>query len=229
MMKPPTLLNLCDSFQALLSFEVILRKTGSQTEWDSSSRASSESPSPPLTVFADRFLPEAPGEGPSSTAPWNVVQTRYRFESRVASQLQGKGVQVFLPLLNETHRWSDRQKIVSLPLFSGYVFVRLQPSTPWRTRVLRTEGVMGFVQVNGDASPIPARQIDDLRRMLTQKLPCVLHPFLRVGQRVRIRGGCLDGLEGILAQSTQKTLVISMECIQRSVAVTIEGYELEPA
>jgi len=181
-----------------------------------------------MTTQPDRLLPPAPGEGTSSTAPWYVVQTRYRFESKVASHLQGKGVEVFLPLLNETHRWSDRQKVISLPLFSGYVFVRLQPSASWRTSVLRTEGVMGFVQVHGDASPIPARQIDGLRCLLAQNLPCALHPFLKVGQRVRIRGGCLDGLEGILAQSTQKTLVISMECIQRSVAVTLEGYELEP-
>jgi transcriptional antiterminator NusG len=186
-----------------------------------------------MTACPDRLTPHAHEEGPSPAAPWYVVQTRYRFENKVASQLQSKGVEVFLPLLNETHRWSDRQKIISIPLFSGYVFVRLQPSAPWRTgpwhtRVLRTDGVMGFVQVHGDASPIPDRQIDDLRRLLTQKLPCALHAFLRVGQRVRIRGGCLDGLEGILAQSTQKTLVISLECIQRSVAVTLEGYELEP-
>jgi transcription antitermination factor NusG len=181
-----------------------------------------------MTACPNRWLPEAHEDEPFSTTPWYVVQTRYRFESKVASQLQGKGVEVFLPLLNQTHRWSDRQKIISVPLFSGYVFVRWQPSAPSRTPVLRTEGVMGFVQVHGDASPIPARQIDDLRSLLAQKLPCTLHAFLKVGQRVRIRGGCLDGLEGILAQSSQKTLVISIECIQRSVAVTIEGYELEP-
>ncbi len=181
-----------------------------------------------MTTCPDPLMPEALDEGLSSAGPWCVVQTRYRFESKVASQLQGKGIEVFLPLLNETHRWSDRQKIISLPLFSGYVFVRLPRSAPWRAQVLRTEGVMGFVPVHGDATPIPARQIDDLRRLLAQKLPCALHAFLSVGQRVRIRGGCLDGLEGILAQSTQKTLVISIECIQRSLAVTIAGYELEP-
>ncbi len=181
-----------------------------------------------MTTYPSRLLPEALEERLSPTAPWYVVQTRYRFESKVAAELQAKGVETFLPLWNETHRWSDRQKIISLPLFSGYVFVRFHPSAPWRTRVLRTEGVIGFVQVHGDASPIPARQIDDLRRLLAQKLPCALHAFLRVGQRVRIRGGCLDGLEGILAQSSQKTLVISIESIQRSVAVTIAGYELEP-
>ncbi|MBZ5650149.1 MAG: UpxY family transcription antiterminator [Acidobacteriia bacterium] len=180
-----------------------------------------------MKAYPDRLPPEALEEELSSAEPWYVVQTRYRFESKVAAQLRGKGVETFLPLVNESHRWSDRQKTVSLPLFSGYVFVRLQPSAPWRTRVLRTEGVMGFVQVHGDASPIPSRQIDDLRRLLAQKLPCALHAFLRVGQRVRIRGGCLDGLEGVLAQSSRKTLVISIGCIERSVAVTIEGYELE--
>ncbi len=192
----------------------------------------------PMTTYPHRLMPEpleadSSSGGPTAAAPsadpWYVIQTRYRFEAKIAAQLQSKGVETFLPLLNEVHHWSDRQKTISLPLFSGYVFVRLRPSPPARARVLRTEGVMGFVNVHGDASPIPSQQIDDLRRLLAQKLPCALHAFLKVGQRVRIRGGCLDGLEGILAQSGQKTLVISIECIQRSVAVTIEGYELELA
>jgi transcription antitermination factor NusG len=181
-----------------------------------------------MTTYPDRLMPEPLEGGASSAGPWYVVQTRYRFETRIADQLQRKGIETFLPLLNETHRWSDRQKTISTPLFSGYVFVRLHPSDPTRTRVLRTEGVMGFVNAHGDASPIPWQQIDDLRRLLAQRLPCALRAFLKVGQRVRIRGGCLDGLEGILAESSQKTLVISIECIQRSVAITIEGYELEP-
>lgn len=182
-----------------------------------------------MTTYPDRFLPEAMEASSCSAEPWYAVQTRYRFETRIAAQLQSKGIETFLPLLNETHRWSDRQKSVSLPLFSGYVFVRLTSSTPIRTSVLRTQGVIGFVSANshGDASPIPAGQIDDLRRLLMQKVPCALRAFLKVGQRVRIRGGCLDGLEGILGQGSQKTLVISVECIQRSVTVTIEGYELE--
>ncbi|MGH9503534.1 MAG: UpxY family transcription antiterminator [Terriglobales bacterium] len=181
-----------------------------------------------MTTHPNRLMPEALVAGPSSAEPWYVLQTRYRFESKVAAQLQSKGVETFLPLLTETHRWSDRQKAISIPLFSGYVFVRLSPELPSRLRVLRTEGVMGFVSVHGDASAVPCRQIDDLRRLLAQKQPCALHTFLKVGQRVRIRGGCLDGLMGILAHSNQKTLVISIECIQRSVAVAIEGYELEP-
>ena len=187
-----------------------------------------------MTTYPDRLMPErlkatSSSAEPFHEEPWYAIQTRYRFETRIAAQLQNKGVEIFLPLLDEVHQWSDRQKMISLPLFSGYVFVRLETSAPSRASVLRTEGVIGFVNVHGEASPIPSRQIDDLRYLLAQKLPCSLHAFLKVGQRVRIRGGCLQGLEGILAQSGPKTLVISIECIQRSVAVAIEGYELELA
>ncbi|HEV2730965.1 MAG TPA: UpxY family transcription antiterminator [Terriglobales bacterium] len=177
----------------------------------------------PITVTAvlNHLAPQAV-EG----LPWYAVQTRYRFERKSAAQLQNKGIETFLPLLEESHCWSDRRKVISVPLFSGYVFVRLEPSSP-RASVLRTEGVIGFVEFHGEAVPIPHKQIDDLQRLLSEKVPCLLHAFLTIGRKVRIRGGCLDGLEGILAQSGQKRLVISIACIQRSVALNIEGYELE--
>src|SRR5579863_1501483 len=158
---------------------------------------------------------------------WYSIQTRYRFERKVTDQLQRKGLHTFLPLLQEFHHWSDRRQPVYVPLFSGYTFVRFELSAGLRMELLRTEGVIGLITFRGKATPIPAKQIDDLQKLLAQKLPCCLHAFLQVGQRVRIRGGCLDGLEGILEQRGDKNLVISIESIQRAVAITIEGYELE--
>jgi transcription antitermination factor NusG len=160
-------------------------------------------------------------------AQWYSIQTRYRFERKVTAQLQHKGIQTFLPLLEESHRWSDRRQSVYTPLFSGYTFVRLDLSAGQRLELLHTEGVIAVIGVRGVAAPIPEKQIEDLQRLLSQKVPCSLHAFLRVGQQVRIRGGCLDGLEGILEQCGEKNLVISIESIQRAVAITIEGYELE--
>ena len=84
-----------------------------------------------------------------------------------------------------------------------------------------------MISLRGVAIPIPVKQIEDLQKLLSQKVPCALHAFLRVGQKVRIRGGCLDGLEGILEQRGESNLVISIESIQRAVVITIEGYELE--
>jgi transcription antitermination factor NusG len=160
-------------------------------------------------------------------AHWYAVQTRYRAEKRVKVQLGKKGFETFLPVIEELHRWSDRRKRIEIPLFSGYAFVHTDLSTEARAGVLRTPGVLRFVAFGGEATSVPGKQIEHLQKLLEHKVPCALHAFLRVGQRVRIRGGCLDGLEGILEQSREKKLVISIECIERSVAVQIEGYELE--
>jgi transcription antitermination factor NusG len=160
-------------------------------------------------------------------AQWYSIQTRYRFERKVTAQLQHKGLQTFLPLLEEFHRWSDRCQPIYVPLFSGYTFVRFELTAVLRMELLHTEGVLGLITFGGVATPIPVKQIDDLQKLLSQKIPCALHAFLKVGQQVRIRGGCLDGLEGVLEQRGAKNLVISIESIQRAVAITIEGYELE--
>jgi transcription antitermination factor NusG len=163
----------------------------------------------------------------SPGAQWYSIQTRYRFERKVTAQLQLKGLQTFLPLLEEFHRWSDRRQPVYVPLFSGYTFAHFDLSAGLRLELLHTEGVIGLLSIKGVAIPIPVKQIDDLQRLLSKKVPCALHAFLTTGQKVRIRGGCLDGLEGILEQRGEKSLVISIESIQRAVAITIEGYELE--
>jgi len=160
-------------------------------------------------------------------AQWYSIQTRYRFERKVTTCLEHKGLRTFLPLLEEFHRWSDRCQPVSVPLFSGYTFAHLDLSAGLRMELLHTEGVIGLISFRGVAIPIPVKQIEDLQMLLSHKVPCALHAFLKVGQKVRIRGGCLDGLEGILEQRGEKNLVISIESIQHAVALTIEGYELE--
>ncbi len=168
---------------------------------------------------------DLPGKGGSC---WYALQTQPRREKKVAAQLVNKGVTTFLPVVAEVHRWSDRQKVIQVPLFTGYAFVRLAPTPQGRLLVLRTPGVVRFVGGNGEDHPIPDKQIDDIRAILEQKVPCTLYPFLRVGQRVRIRGGCLDGIEGLLvAVEGHRGMVISVDSIQQSIAIRVEGYDLE--
>ena len=95
--------------------------------------------------------------------------------------------------------------------------------------MLQTPGVIGFVgSLPGAAVPIPNKEIEDIETVLTHNVTCTLYPFLRVGQHVRICGGSLKGVEGILvAKKSDRSLVISMEAIQRSVAVQIDGYDVE--
>jgi transcription antitermination factor NusG len=164
----------------------------------------------------------------SGDCAWYAVHTYPRHEKAVADRMQKQGMSVFLPMLSETHRWSDRRKVVQLPLFSCYVFVQMAPRNEERIRVLRTDGVIGLVGTRGQGTPIPEEQIEAVRTVLVQGLSCGTHPFLKAGQRVRIRGGALDGVEGVfLSQNGDRTLVVSVDAIQRSLAVRIDGYEVD--
>ncbi len=160
---------------------------------------------------------------------WYAVRTRSRHEKVVARQLEGLGVEHFLPLVAQVHRWANGPRQVELPLFPGYAFVRLVYSPDQRVRVLRTHGVVDFVGTQGRGTPIPEKQIDDVKTLLNNKVPFKNVVALRVGQKVRIRGGSIDGVEGILlAKRGQRRLVINIEPIQRSLSIDLEGYDVEP-
>jgi transcription termination/antitermination protein NusG len=176
------------------------------------------------------IAPASPAiEAQPDAGEWFAVQTRARHEKVIAQRLRDKGVTTFLPLVREVHGWSDRRKTVELPLFSCYVFARVLPSNEDRLRVLVVDGVLKFVGPGGQGIPIPEEQIEAVRRLVEEQLPFCSHPFLKIGQRVRIRSGALDGVEGILvARSGEKTLVVSIDAVQRSLAVRIEGYDVEP-
>lgn len=159
---------------------------------------------------------------------WFAVRTRSRHEKLVARQLESQGIESFLPIVTQIHDWSDRRKRVETPLFSGYAFLRMVHSSEDRVRVLRTQGVVSFVGVQGTGTPIPDYQIDDIKVLIASHLPYEERPFLRVGQRVRVRGGALDGVQGILvAENGDRSLVISVEPIQRSLYVRVAGYDVE--
>jgi transcription termination/antitermination protein NusG len=166
--------------------------------------------------------------GPTE-AQWYAIHTRSQHEKAVVSQLRGRGITTFLPTVSEVHHWSDRRKTVEVPLFSCYVFVHLQLVPETWAKVVGVNGVLRFVGIRGEGVPIPENQIESVRTVLSSKLACTNYPFLKIGQRVRVRGGSLDGLEGILvARNGNHTLVISVEPIQRSLAVRVDGYHFQP-
>jgi transcription antitermination factor NusG len=169
-------------------------------------------------------VPSFQGEAES----WYALHTRPRHEKIVTQRLEQQGVTTFLPLVTEVHRWSDRKKKIEAPLFSCYVFAKFAPNRAERLRVLRVEGVFSLVGAQGEGAPIPDDQIGAIRSLVEAGLPWASHPYLKIGQRVRIRSGALDGLEGILlSRNGDQTLVISIDAIQRSLAVRVEGYQVE--
>jgi transcription antitermination factor NusG len=172
-----------------------------------------------------------PNPGASADDPsWFAIQTRPRHEKKVSTELQGKGISVFLPLVSATRQWSDRRRLVEMPLFPQYVFVRIVQTSPTRISVLRTTGVTSFVGIRGIGLPIPGDQIERVKTVLAHGIPVSPHPFLNVGQRICVRGGALDGVKGILtAVNGDHTLVVSVDLIQKSLAIRLTGYAIEPA
>lgn len=157
---------------------------------------------------------------------WYAAYTAARHEKRVAEQLERKRVEYFLPLYETIHRWKDRRARVSLPLFPGYVFVRI----PLRDRlqVLEIPSVARIVGFAGVPTPLPDTDIESLRSGLghARMEP---HPYLKVGRRVRIKSGPFMGMEGILKRKKDNLrLVLSLDLIMRSVVLDIDGAEVEP-
>jgi transcription antitermination factor NusG len=161
---------------------------------------------------------------------WFAVQTKPRHEKRAAMELKEKGVEVFLPLLTAIHQWSDRRRQVEVPLFGGYLFVRIQDDAAQRVTVLRTQGALRFVGMRGAGVEVPEEDIQAIQTLLQERVAFAACPFVNIGQKVRIRGGSLDGVRGILtAVNDDRSLVVSVESIQRSLSFRIDGYSLEPA
>lgn len=162
-------------------------------------------------------------------AHWYAVQTRPRHEKRVATELAQKGVNTFLPLVTDVRQWSDRRMRIELPLFSGYLFVNIVATAESRVSVLQSYGAVSFVGRGREPIAVPESQIEDVRRLVANKVPFAAHPFLEIGQRVRIRGGVLDGIEGILERRKGRDqLILSVQTIQRSLSLSLEGYDVEP-
>jgi transcription antitermination factor NusG len=161
---------------------------------------------------------------------WYALHTRPKHERLVVQRLRDRGVATFLPLVTEIRRWSDRKKKLELPLFSCYVFAKFLPQRADRLNALRVSGVLQLVGSGGEGTPIPDGQIQAIRTLVDGSLPWTSFPFLKIGQRVRVRGGALEGVEGILvSRNGNHTLVISVDAIQRSLAVRVEGYQVEAA
>ena len=158
---------------------------------------------------------------------WFAVRTRPRHEKAVVKQLESTRVETFLPLCTEMRSWSDRRKEVEFPLFPGYIFVRFPNSGHTRLLVFQARGVIGFVGPNNKATAIPAQQVESIRSLVEARVDFRPHPYLNVGQRIRIRNGALQGLEGVLVRvANDQSLIVSVDLIHKSVAIRLEGYDV---
>ena len=163
----------------------------------------------------------------ASDSPWYVTCTSPRHERIVSRQLGERGIDSFLPTYASVRRWKDRRKVLELPLFPGYVFVRVNAEN--RVELLRLPGVLGLICFQGRPAPVAASELQDLRASLLDPTRVQPHPFLKAGRRVRIRVGAMAGVEGIFLRKRDRArIVLSISLLQRSVAVEIDAADVEP-
>lgn len=159
--------------------------------------------------------------------PWWALYTKHQHERQVADTLEAKGFEVFLPLYESLRRWKDRRKLLSLPLFPGYVFVR--GTGDRRLGIVSTPGVHMILTRGDAAAVIPDEEIEAIRRTLDAKFAVEPHPYLKSGDRVRVKRGALEGIEGVLVRKKNLfRLVLSVEMLAQSVCMEIDATDIEP-
>ena len=157
---------------------------------------------------------------------WYAAYTSANHEKRVSAQLGIRSVEHFVPLYESVRSWKDRKVRLQLPLFPGYVFVRLARYE--RLRVLQVPGVARLVGFNGLPCALPDSDIEALKMGLASGIRAEPHPFLSVGRRVRVKVGPLEGLQGVVIRRKNRLrLVISLDLIHRAAAVEVEATDLE--
>ena len=158
---------------------------------------------------------------------WFALYTTPRHEKHVSEMLAQRQIETFLPLYRTTRQWKkSRPVVLELPLFPTYVFVRIAREA--RGAVLGMPGVLSIVGSGREAWPLPDSEIEALRSGLLER-KIEPHPYLVVGERVRIKAGAMAGVEGIFVRKKNHfRVVFSLEMIMRSVAVEVDADDVEP-
>ena len=158
---------------------------------------------------------------------WWALYTRHQHEKVVADMLSAKGFEVFLPLYESVRRWKDRKKLLLLPLFPCYVFVR--GGLNRHLQIVTTPGVHMVLYRGEHVAIIPEDEIRSIRMAVEGMGGVEPHPFLKCGERVRVTRGTLEGVEGVLVRKKNRyRLVLSVDMLAQSVAVEIDASEVEP-
>jgi len=180
----------------------------------------------PEVRIAESTAPADAALAEYSEPRWYAAYTCANHEHRVADQLASRGVEHFLPQYESVRKWKDRKVRLQLPLFPGYVFVRLALRD--RLQVLQVPAVARLVGFGTRPAPMPEDECMKIREFLNKGFRAEPHPYLRVGRRVHVKSGPLQGLEGIVVRRKANTrLVVSVDLLMRSIIVDVDIADLD--
>lgn len=153
---------------------------------------------------------------------WFVLYTTSRSEKKVAQRLREKGLEVYLPMVEELRQWSDRKKKVQKALFNGYVFVKTTKPNLWET--LQVPGAVKFVNFSGEHATVRQEEIDTIQRILDTGVAVETDGTeISKGEQVKILGGPLQGMEGeCVNKGNSDYFIIRVPGINQNLLVSIE-------
>jgi transcription antitermination factor NusG len=165
---------------------------------------------------------------PEQLRGWWAAYTKHQHEKTVAKLLAIRGAEVFLPLYSEARHWKDRNVQLTQPLFPGYVFIRENPDL--RLAVLATPGVFLIVANGSRVAVIPDAELQNVRKAVEGPSTLQPHPYLNIGERVRIVCGPLTGVEGILLRRKNVSrLILSVDMLAQSASIEVNEWEIASA
>ena len=161
---------------------------------------------------------------------WYAVRVRTGREKKIADALTRKGpkeCECLVPTYREKRKWSDRTKVLELPIFPGYVFFYFDIDV--RLPVMQTPGVIEIVGIGKIPQALDSREMEHIRSVTRVGHPARPSPFLKTGQRVRITAGPLTGVEGILTKRRGELLVVlSVSMLEKALSVVVESDSVRP-
>lgn len=174
----------------------------------------------------DRSLIDSSGSSTDNPRTWHAIYTRHQHEKTVAEILTYKGFETLLPLYKVRHRWKDRTKVLSLPLFPCYVF--LNGGLERRLDIMTTPGIHSLVSNAGQPAAIATEEINSIRRAVESGSSIEPYPMLKCGDCVRVKSGPLEGIQGILVRKRNLyRLVLCIEMLGKAAAVELDGCLVE--
>lgn len=163
---------------------------------------------------------------PENPPYWYAVNTRPRWEKKVAQILDSKGIENYCPLNKVVRQWSDRKKVILEPIFKCYVFVKVDEQKKWDLK--RIDGILNYVYWLGKPAKIKEEEINIIKKFLNEFEDVQVEQIgLEVNQRVRIKQGVLMNYEGILLEVSGSRAIVKLETMGLQLSAHFDKKNLE--
>jgi transcription antitermination factor NusG len=154
---------------------------------------------------------------------WHAIYVSSRTEKKISENLQSKNIEAYVPIVKTMRQWSDRKKMVELPLMNGYVFVKI--SEKEKDVVAQTRGVVNFVRSEGRIAVIREFEINRLKQLVElgyQLEASSISKIYKEGDKVKISSGALKGIEGYVVEGKDsRSIEVLLESIGQCIRVKL--------